>query len=67
MRESKDRTFLQCTNCGEVYQVEQEYDIESLYINSCCPHCEHKRALVCGNSLDDIYELYDPVLDKRFY
>ena len=67
MKESKDRTYLQCTNCGRIYSVEKEIELSKIYINSYCPHCEHERALNLGDDENDIYELYDNTLDSRFF
>ena len=67
MKESKDRTFLQCTRCGKVYSVENKIDIESLYIESYCRRCGNGKALNLGDNANDIYIYYDNSLDKRYY
>jgi predicted RNA-binding Zn-ribbon protein involved in translation (DUF1610 family) len=67
VRESEDRTYLQCTNCGEIYRVDDYISAEKVYINSYCPYCGHERALNVGNSLDDIYIYYDVTLKKDYF
>lgn len=54
-------------NCGKIYRVENEISLDKMYIYSYCPCCEHKRALVLGDNMEDIYELYDVNLDNRYY
>ena len=67
MRNSEDRTYLQCTNCGEIYQIDRKISMEKIYVNSYCPYCNHTRALNCGQDKADLYIYSDPVLDKRYY
>lgn len=67
MRESEDRTYLQCANCGNIYDVENRIPIDKLYIDSYCPICNYSRALNIGDSKDDKYLYYDPHMDEKFY
>ena len=67
MGRSEDRTFLQCTDCGKIYDVYDDISIEALYVHSCCPRCGHIRALNIGNSEDEKYLYYDVSLDERYY
>lgn len=67
MEKAEDRTYLQCTNCGEVYDVYEDISIEDLYVQSYCPKCGHTRALNIGNSEDEKYLFYDPCMDDRYY
>lgn len=67
MRKLEGRTFLQCTNCGKIYRVNERISIETVYVDKYCPHCGHKRALNCGENEDDLYTLYNPGLDERYY
>lgn len=67
MKKAEDRTYLQCTCCGKIYDVKRKFKTETLYVSQYCHHCGHDRALVVGDNEDDIYALYDPVLDERYY
>lgn len=67
MKNSEDRTYLQCTNCGKIYQVECNISIEKTYVDNFCPYCDHTRALNCGNDEADLYIYSDITLDKRYY
>lgn len=60
-------TYLQCCNCGKIYKTYEYVDIESIYIDSYCPCCEHFFALNCGTNKNDIYNLYNFNLDERFF
>lgn len=63
----KERTWLQCTNCGHIHIVERKIPMEKSIVNSYCERCGHNRALNCGYSEDDLSELQDPFLDERYY
>jgi transcription elongation factor Elf1 len=63
----KERTWLQCTNCGHIHIVERKIQIGRSIINSHCERCGHNRALNCGYSEDDLEELMDYFLDERYY
>ena len=62
-----EQTYLQCCHCGEIYIVQRKAKIENLYINSCCPNCEHGRAINLGSNTSDIYLFYDVTLDDRYF
>ena len=63
----KDRTWLQCTNCGHIHIVERVIPMERAIVTSYCERCGCERALNCGYSEDDVVELQDPFLDCRYY
>lgn len=67
MINSEDKTYLQCTNCGEIYQVRGKIDMSNVYVNSYCQCCGHVKALNCGNNREDLYIYSDINLDKRYY
>ena len=67
MSTEKDRTWLQCTNCGNIHIVERKIPMEKSIVNSYCEQCGYKRALNCGYSEDDAAELKDYFLDERYY
>ena len=64
----KPGTWVQCTHCGEIYHIDVRVSIDKLHVECYCPKCrEHTRAINCGNNKDDVYALYDPILDERYY
>ena len=68
MKYSEDRTFLQCTNCGKIYEVEGKWSADDLYIDNYCSCCGHNnRMLIVCDDIDDIYKYYDNTLDERYY
>ena len=67
MDAGKERTWLQCTNCGQIHIVERYIPMERAIVNSYCQRCGHERALNCGHSEDDVSELRDYFLDSRYY
>ena len=66
---SQEQTYLQCQCCGNVFVVSARVDIEELYVNTYpCPRCVKRHALNVGeNSYLDYYELYNVVMDERYY
>ena len=66
---SRDKgCWIQCTNCGAIYWIEEEVSIDKLYVASYCPKCgEYGNGLNCGDKEEDIIIYADPVLDKRYY
>jgi transcription elongation factor Elf1 len=67
MKSEKERTWLQCTNCGHIHIVERRIPMDRSIVNSYCDRCGYSRALNCGYSEDDVAELQDPFLDERYY
>lgn len=67
MSADKDRTWLQCTNCGRIHIVEYKIPIGRAIVNSYCERCGNGKALNCGHSEDDVTELQDYFLDERYY
>ena len=59
--------FMQCQYCGHIYYTEQKILSDELIIKSWCPRCEHKIALNCGESKEDVYLFYDYTKDPRYY
>lgn len=67
MNAEKDRTWLQCTNCGHIHIVERKIPMERAIVRSYCERCGYERALNCGYSEDDLVELQDYFLNERYY
>ena len=63
----KQGTWGQCTKCGNIDFLDISVPIDVLYIASTCKKCKNHKMLNCGNNKEDIYEYYDPILDKRYY
>lgn len=67
MNKERERTWLQCTNCGHIHIVERKIPIEKAIVRSYCQKCENERALNCGHSEDDVVELQDYFLSERYF
>lgn len=67
MSTEKEKTYVQCLNCGHIHIVERKISMERSIVNSRCERCGHGRALNCGYSEDDVAELRDTFLDERYY
>lgn len=65
-----NQAFYQCTRCGTVHKIEDnKIEIsDELYSLVWCPHCkEVTQQLWVGSAPEEIVELYDVVLDPRYY
>ena len=67
MNTEKERTWLQCINCGRIHIVRREIPFEVAIVKSYCEWCGNNKALNCGHSEDDASVLADPFLDERYY
>lgn len=63
----KERSYIQCLNCGNVYDIEYKIPISNAIVNTVCPKCSHKRGLNCGQNENDVVELKDSFLDERYF
>ena len=63
----KEKTWIQCLNCGHIYIVERKIPISVSVVKSECPKCEWSKGLNCGNKEEDVYYFYDPGLDERYF
>ena len=65
----EEKTYLQCQCCGNVFAVNTKIDIEELYVSTYpCSRCGKRHALNVGDNSDlDYYELYNVVMDERYY
>ena len=63
----KDKTWVQCLNCGHMHIVERVIPIDISIVRSCCPKCEYDRSLNCGYNEMDVLELKNYDLDERYY
>ena len=63
-----DNNSFQCQQCGYIHKEKTQHDIEKLYTSMICPRCRGETLhLWVGNNLDDLYMLYNPMVDSRFY
>lgn len=65
----KQRHYFQCQKCGCVHYIETEYNIDGeMYEQLMCMECgEVSSHLWVGNDPNDLYDLYNPNLDERFF
>lgn len=61
------KTFVQCQNCGNVFQAEGKFKIDELYINYYCPKCGTYRVIQLGENYEDIFEFYNVNIDNKFF
>lgn len=67
MRNQEDKTWVQCRNCGHVYDIDRQVSIEDLFVTAFCPRCNHNKALNCGETPEEIYLYADRTMDERYY
>ena len=67
MKSKKERSFIQCLNCGHIHTVEWTIPISVSVVTIECPKCEWEKGLNCGNKEEDLYVYYDPYLDERYF
>lgn len=65
--EKQEGTWIQCTECGAIYWIDQEVPIDRLYVASYCKKCENEKGVNLGSDKDHIYEFMDINIDPRFY
>ena len=61
------KTWVQCRNCGHVYEIDRRISIEDLFVTAFCPSCNHNKALNCGESLSDVSLYVDRTLDEKYF
>lgn len=55
-------------NCGKMHKHRVQCRDDDLYIKVKCKTCGKTiNHLRCGDDPLDIYKLYDPVMDERYY
>ena len=59
-----NKQYIQCTKCGLVQKVFIKPEEDDIYIDTKCPRCGNKKALLC---YDDYYKYCDVNLDERYY
>lgn len=66
--ERKKKTiWVQCQECGEIYQKEVMFPTNELYVKDKCPTCGYKTMLNLGENKEDIYLYMNPNVDYRYF
>ena len=63
----ESKAWVQCRNCGHVYDIDRRVSIEDLFVTAFCPRCNHNKALNCGENKYEIPLYADRNLDRRYY
>lgn len=63
----RDRSYIQCLNCGNVYAMGHKIPMSESIVKSVCPSCNYSRGLHCGYDETDVAELKDFYLDERYF
>ena len=67
MNTRKEKTWVQCLNCGHIHTVERKIPISISVAKVECPKCEWEKGLNCGYNEMDVMELKNPYLDERYF
>ena len=67
MNTKESKTWIQCQNCGHVYDTDRHISVEDLFVTAFCPRCNHNRALNCGEDFYEISLYANRNLDARYY
>ena len=65
--EGNNITYIQCQECGQIYEVPYTVEIDELYVVAACPSCGIAKGLNLGNKKEDVYIYYDHTKDPRWY
>lgn len=64
---NKKYTWIQCQDCGRIYQIQRQFSNDELYVVAYCSECESRIGLNLGCDEEDIYYFMNPNLDRRFF
>ena len=64
---NKTYTWIQCSECGRVYQIAGQTSEEDLYVVAYCTECESRIGINLGCDKNDIYLYMNPNLDRRMF
>lgn len=67
MEVAREKTYVQCLNCGHIHTIRRKISMENAIIKSFCPKCGYKKVLNCGYNEMDLMELQDPYLNGRYF
>lgn len=65
--EQKQNSWVQCQECGNIYQVPYQAPESEVFVIAYCSVCESRTGLNLGNNKDDIYLYMNPNVDDRYY
>lgn len=65
--DEKENTFIQCQDCGELYEVPYEISIERSIVRMECPQCGGHVGLNCGSNRNDVALYINSYVDPRYY
>ena len=63
----KNIIWVQCQDCGEIYQVQRMFPTNELFVVAKCPACGSKTGLNLGDKEEDIYLYMNPNVDYRYF
>ena len=63
----KKHTWIQCQECGRIYQISRQFSDDELYAVAYCSECESRIGLNLGCDENDIYLYMNPNLDRRYF
>ena len=63
----KKQTWIQCTECGRIYQISRQFPEDELYVVAYCTECECRIGLNLGCDENDVYYFYNNSMDPRYY
>lgn len=65
--EREQKSWVQCQECGHVYQLQYQVPDDELFVYERCPVCEIRFGLNLGTNEDDIYLYLNQNVDPRYY
>lgn len=66
MNTEREKTYVQCLNCGHIHVVERKVPMSVAIVKSYCDRCGYSTGLNCGYNDIDVIELKDYFLDERY-
>lgn len=63
----KKQTWIQCSECGRIYQIQRQFSEDELYVVAYCDECENRIGLNLGCDENDIYLYMNSNLDRRLF
>ena len=63
----RENTYIQCQNCGKLYQIDRKISVNVSITRTECPRCGSYSGLNCGSDKSDIYLYLNPNVDERYF
>ena len=68
MKYQDESTYVQCTDCGNIFRVKGKLNVDILYTKKYCPCCGQMHTVLnVGKDILDKYLFYNSTLDERFF